>query len=205
MPSRASHATSFVPLGLIASIVAVSAVAWASDTLRRGLILNPSRVKEKLEVHRLLTAGWIHADVSHLAFNMLSLYLFADPSIRVLGEVKFLILYLSAVVIAFVPTTLRHMNEPRYNSLGASGAIAAVMFSAILVDPGMQLYLMYLPVPVPGLVYGIGYLAYSAWRGYQSKDNVNHSAHFAGAVYGAALTYLFEPGRVEHTIGGFFR
>jgi membrane associated rhomboid family serine protease len=188
----------------MASVVAVSALGWASDATKRALILDPFRVKEKGEIHRLLTAGWLHADLSHLAFNMFSLYMFAGPSAGVLGDLRFTILYVTAVVVAFVPTTIRRMNDRRYASLGASGAVAAVMFSAIALDPKMQLYLMYIPVPVPGVVFALGYLAYSAWRGHVGRDNVNHGAHFTGALYGALLTWIFEPARVERTIHAFF-
>jgi membrane associated rhomboid family serine protease len=92
------------------------------------------------------------------------------------------------------------MKKPEYTSLGASGAVAAVMFSAILLVPKLKLYVMFIPVPVPGLIYALGYLAYSVWHSYHAKDNVNHDAHFTGAAYGALLTYLFEPARVERTL-----
>lgn len=200
MPARVSQALSIAPIGIIASVVVVSLLAFASDSMRNALVLNPYRVKNKTEVHRLLTAGWLHADASHLGFNMLALYMFAEPSVRVLGDARFTALYVSAVIVGFIPTTLRHMNEPRYNSLGASGAVAAVTFSAILLDAKLKLYLMFIPIPVPGLVFAIGYLVYSAYRAQAAKDNINHGAHFTGALYGAALTYLFEPAAVEHTI-----
>jgi membrane associated rhomboid family serine protease len=157
-----------------------------------------------MEVHRLITAGWVHADISHLAFNMFALYLFGESAVRGLGVARFLALYVSAVVVAFIPTTLRYMKRPNYNSLGASGAIAAVMFSAILLDPKLKVYVMFIPVAVPGVLFAIGYLAYSAYRSHGATDNVNHDAHFAGALYGALLTYVFEPAQVERTIRSFF-
>lgn len=189
-----------VPLLVIASVVAVSVLAWVIPALKRALILNPYAVRHGGQVYRLLTAGWIHADATHLLFNMLTLYFFADQVAKVLGPARFLVLYFSAVVVAHVPTTLRRMNDPRYNSLGASGAVAAVIFSGILLFPEMKLSLFFLPIGVPGFVYGLGYLAYSAYSSHRARDGVNHDAHFAGAIYGALLTFAFEPERVTRAV-----
>lgn len=193
-----------VPVLLIASVVVVSLLSWLVAPLRRALILIPYRVRESGQVHRLLTAGWVHANITHLAFNMITLYFFAEQAMRVLGSTRFLVLYASSVIMAFVPSTLRQMRNPRYASLGASGAVAAVMFSAILLTPKMKLHPMFVPIPVPGLVFAAGYLAYSAWYAYRAGDNVNHGAHFAGAFYGSLLTYAFEPAQVERTLKGLW-
>ena len=193
-----------VHLILIATIVVVSIIGLTSESVKRALILNPYRVRHNGQVHRLFTAAWVHGDFSHLAFNMITLYFFANDVLRVLGPVRFLALYLSAVIMGFVPTTLRHMHEKDYNSLGASGAVAAVLFSAILLVPNLKLYLMFIPIPIPGIVFGLAYLAYSAWQSHNTRDGVNHDAHFAGAIYGAMLTFVLEPARVERTIRGFF-
>jgi membrane associated rhomboid family serine protease len=193
-----------VHLILIATIVIVSIIGMSSDSVKRALILNPYRVRHDGHVHRLLTAGWLHGDFAHLAFNMITLYFFANDVLRVLGPVRFLALYLSAVVMGFVPTTLRYMNKREYSSLGASGAVAAVIFSAILLVPKLKMYLMFVPIPVPGIVFALVYLVYSAWHSRTASDGVNHDAHFFGAVYGAMFTYAFEPARVERTIKSFF-
>jgi membrane associated rhomboid family serine protease len=188
------------PLVLIASVVVVTVLAWAVKPLAGALILDPYRVRHRLELHRLVTAGWLHADVPHLLFNMFTLHVFADPVVRALGEPLFLALYGTGVVAAHVPTTLRRMNQPGYRSLGASGAVSAVMFSAIALYPGLKLGLFGLPLPVPGPVYALGYLAYSAWSGWRGRDGINHDAHFAGAMYGAIFTYAIAPERVARTV-----
>jgi membrane associated rhomboid family serine protease len=189
-----------VPVLLIVSVVVVSVLASLSRAIKRALILHPYGIRTGFQVHRLLTAGWVHADASHLFFNMLSLYFFADDVVRALGAPRFLLLYASAVVVSFIPTTLRHMRDPRYASLGASGAVAAVMFSAVVLYPGLKLQLLFLPVPIPGVFYALGYLAYSAWHSYRGGDGINHDAHFTGALYGVLLTYALEPARVERTL-----
>lgn len=191
---------SSAPLLVIASVVVVSLLAWSWKRFRDATILRPHRVRERFEIHRLLTAGWLHADAMHLLFNMVTLYFFAGEVVRSLGTAVFLAMYVGAVVVAFVPTTLRHMTDPAYASLGASGAVAAVMFSAILLRPGVELYVAFVPVPVPAPLFAVGYLAYSAWSSYRARDGVNHDAHFAGALFGSAVTYALEPARVERTV-----
>src|SRR5262245_8770661 len=201
MPSLSSDALAIAIL--IASVAIVSILAWTSSTLKRALILSPFLVREHFAVYRLLTAGWVHSDATHLVFNMVTLYFFAGDVIRVLGAPLFFVLYVTAIVVSFLPSTLRHLRNPRYVTLGASGAVAAVMFSAVLLYPGLKLYLFFVPIPVPGLLYALAYLAYSAWHSYRSRDGINHDAHFYGAVYGAILTYAFEPSRVERTVRQF--
>jgi membrane associated rhomboid family serine protease len=193
-----------VPLTLIASVAAVTLLGWLFKPLQRAMILIPHQVREGFQIHRLLTAGWLHKDVTHLAFNMLSLYFFADPALRMLGVTRFLALYISAVIVAFIPTTLRYMGSPGYRSLGASGAVTAVMFSAILLNPKLQLHVMFLPMAVPGLVFAAGYLVYSLWHSYSAGDGIDHDAHLSGAVYGVLFTYAFEPTLVERTLKSLF-
>ena len=193
-----------VPMIIIASVVVVSVLAWIIKPLKYAFIMSPYLVVHRFHVHRLLTAGWLHADASHLLFNLLTLYFFGDQVVKALGPERFILLYVTAVVIAHVPTTIRHRNNPKYSSLGASGAVAAVIFSAILLTPGLKLSLLFLPIPIPGYAYAFGYLAYSAWSSYRARDGINHDAHFAGAIYGSLLTYALEPTRVARTISTFF-
>lgn len=188
---------------LIGSVLVISLWGWLFRPAQRALMLLPSRVARG-EVHRLLTAGWVHADVWHLAFNMLSLHFFAGQTVKVLGVPRFLVLYVTAVVAGYVPTTLRHLRNPAYASLGASGAVAAVMLAAVLLHPRLRITILFFPQPVPGLVFAIGYLVYSLWHSMSAGDGVNHDAHLSGALYGALLTWIFEPARVERTVRAFF-
>ena len=193
-----------VPMMVIASVAIVSILAWIIKPLKYALIFNPYLVVERFQVHRLLTAGWLHADAGHLIFNMLTLYFFSDQVLRALGAGRYVLLYVSAVVIAHIPTLIRRRKNPKYNSLGASGAVAAIMFSAILLFPNIKLSLLFLPIPIPGMVYALGYLAYSVVQSFRGKDGINHDAHFAGAIYGSLLTYAFEPDRVTRTLHQLF-
>jgi membrane associated rhomboid family serine protease len=181
---------------IILSVVAVSVAAFSNRALMDRLILVPVRVAKRREYQRLLTAGWVHGDAGHLIFNMLSLYFFADMVEHALGAMQFLLLYFSAVVVGFVPTVVRYKNQANYRSLGASGAVSAVIFSAIVMNPGLSMYLMFIPIPIPGWLFGIAYLAYSAYSARRGRDNINHDAHFTGAVYGVAATLVLAPALV---------
>jgi membrane associated rhomboid family serine protease len=190
---------------LVASVVVVSVIGWTSKGVRSAFVLWPYGVKRRKQFHRLLTAGWVHADAGHLFFNMLTLWFFAPSVMAVLGVPRFLILYVTAVVVAFIPTTLRFMNKENYSSLGASGATSAIVFSAIVSVPGIRVGLPFVPgLFLPGWLYGLGYLAYSAYHSWRSKDGINHDAHFSGAIFGALLTFVFEPARVQRTLQSLF-
>ena len=185
---------------LILSVLVVSLWGWIFKPAQRWMILIPYRVRHGGEVHRMFTAGWAHANLSHLFFNMLALYFFAGWTTQTLGTPRFLILYLTAVVAGFVPSTLFNLENPRFATLGASGAVAAVMFSGILLHPTRRLFLLFMPLPIPAVVFAAAYLAYSVWHSLDQGDGVNHDAHISGALYGSLLTYLFEPERVERSI-----
>ncbi len=184
---------------LMVSTAVVSLVAFMSDKVKRALLLIPHRTKRG-QWHRLLTAGWIHADMGHLITNMFVLFLFADRVVAAYGEMLFLALYVSAVVVAYVPTTLRYRNNPKYSSLGASGAVAAVMLAAVLLDPMRRVGMLFFPIRIPGVVFGVLYILYSVWHSAGSDDNINHDAHFSGAVYGIIATAVWAPDKLQKSI-----
>lgn len=189
-----------VPDLLILSVVVVSFWGWLFRPIQRALVLSPFLVRYRGEVYRMATAGWVHAGILHLVCNMFTLHFFAWQSMQILGVARFLFLYVSAVVVGFIPTTLRYQREPGYTSLGASGAVMAVVFSAILLHPKLKFYVLFIPTPVSGAMFAAAYLAYSIWHSLGSAERVNHEAHAAGAIYGALLSYLFEPTRVERAL-----
>lgn len=188
---------------LLGSIPVVTVLAWIAKPVHDALVLLPDRLKHG-QVHRIVTAAWLHADVGHLAVNVLSLYFFGDKVRRDLGDARFFALYGSAVVVAHVPTIIRFWNNRRMSFLGASGAVSAIIFSAIIFDPKMTIYLFFAPVPVPGWLFGILYLVYSAFMAWRSKDRINHDAHFTGAAYGALFTYLVERAHVTKVVQALF-
>lgn len=183
---------------LIAVTVGVSWLAFERPRLLDRLILWPPAVGRG-QVDRLLTHGFIHADWQHLLFNMITLFFFGRVAegviTSIIGPVGFLLFYLSAIVIAILPTFLRHRRDARYRSLGASGAVSAVLFATILLDPWM---LIFIPIPVPAILYGIGYVAYSWWMDRKGSDNTNHNAHLSGAIYGLLFMLLMDAGVARH-------
>lgn len=184
---------------LIAVTVLVSWQAFERPQLVQRLILWPPAIDRRKQFDRLLTHGFIHADWSHLLFNMLTLFFFGRVVEQVMtqfiGPVGFVLFYLSAIVVAILPTYLRHRHDPHYSSLGASGGVSAVLFASILLNPWM---LIFIPIPVPAFIYAIGYVAYSFWKDRQGGGNVNHSAHLSGAIYGVLFMLAMEPRVAGH-------
>ena len=184
-----------ITLLLIAGTGLVSWLAFNNARWMERLILWPPAIQRRHQYDRLVTHGFIHADFQHLLFNMITLYFFGRLIERFfsayIGEVGFLLFYLSALVVAILPTYLAHSNDAGYRSLGASGAVSAVLFAFILLQPWSMIYVFFLPLPA--IVYGVLYVGYSIWMDRQGRDNVNHSAHLWGAAYGVLFTLLLEP------------
>lgn len=142
---------------------------------------------------RMLSSGFLHVDYLHLGFNMYALYLFASPVLGTLGNVPFLILYFGSLLLGNVFTLFYHKKESYYSAVGASGAVSGIVYSAIVLYPEMTLYLFPLPIPIPGYLFGIGYLLYSMYGMKKQLGSVGHSAHLGGAVGGFFITILLYP------------
>lgn len=186
---------------LIGATVLVSWLAFNNAKLLERLILWPPAIARNNQFERLLTHGFIHADWQHLLFNMITLFFFGrfiEPFFsEYLGPVGFVLFYLSAIVVAILPTYLRHRNDANYRSLGASGGVSAVLFAFILVKPWSLIFIFFLPVPA--IVYGVAFVGYSFWADHKGGGNTNHNAHLSGAIYGVLFMLLMEP-----RVGGVF-
>lgn len=142
---------------------------------------------------RMLTSGFLHADYMHLGMNMYVLYMFGPSVIGELGELKFLLIYFGSLFIGNLLTLKYHKKELYYSAVGASGAVAGIIFSGILLHPGMQLSIFPIPISFPSYVFGVGYLLYSIYGMKKQLGNVGHSAHLGGAIGGYLLTLILNP------------
>ncbi|MFT5964845.1 MAG: membrane associated rhomboid family serine protease [Flavobacterium sp.] len=149
---------------------------------------------------RVLSSGFLHADIAHLAFNMITLYFFAPVVIAYMGEFLFVIVYFGSLITGSLLTILFHKDDYNYRAVGASGAVTGVLYSAILLRPDMMLGLFFI-IPIPAYLFGILYLLYSIYGMRAKNDNIGHTAHFGGAIGGYVITLITNPHLlVENTL-----
>lgn len=196
-----------VTLIIIAITALVSILCFTSRDLYDRLLFNASRVWHRKEWHRLFSYGLVHGGWGHLIFNMITLFCFGTVLeryfISIFGDIKGIILYVGLYVSAIAVSTLwdliKHRDDWGYNAVGASGAVSAILFASILFEPKMGIYIYLIPIPVPGYIFAPLYLLYCWWAARRNMDNIGHTAHFWGAVYGFLFPLTFDP-----TIFSFF-
>ena len=137
---------------------------------------------------RMFSSAFLHADIAHLAFNMLTLFFFAPVVMDYMGSLSFIIIYVGSLLFGSLLTLFFHKDDYNYRAIGASGAVTGVLYSAILLQPDMSLYLFFIPIPIPAYIFGIGYLLYSIYGMRSKNDNIGHTAHFGGAIGGYLIT-----------------
>jgi membrane associated rhomboid family serine protease len=183
----------------VASVIFVLTIAtswWAfsSDSAYANMILHPFSVYRGHKQYTVITSGFIHADLMHLFFNMLSYFFFAFQLEMYMGHWQFGVLYFVSLILSDLPTVYKHKNDEWYHSLGASGAVSAVIFGAILYDPLAPLGFMLIPgLQIPAVIYGAMYLFYCNYASKRAADNINHDAHMFGALSGLLITVVLHP------------
>ena len=185
---------------LMGVTVAASFYAWKKQSLFGTLMMNPYRINHQKQYYRFITSGFIHKDHVHLLLNMFSFYFFGlaiEEIFQVLfgplaGGIYFLALYVIAIVVSDLPTYLKHRNDPAYNSLGASGAVSAVIGAFIIFQP-LNLICIYIALCLPGFIMGALYIGFSYYQGRKGKDNINHDAHLYGALFGFLFCMVAYP------------
>lgn len=145
---------------------------------------------------RMISSGFLHADLGHLFFNMFTLYMFAPVVINYFGEASFFLIYMISLAFGSLLTLLMHKNDYNYRAIGASGAVTGIIYSAILLQPDMMLGLFYI-IPIPAYLFGIGYLLYSIYGMKAKNDNIGHTAHFGGAIGGYLITIIKQPSMLQ--------
>ena len=185
---------------IIAVTCIISFVAFSNHPLLENLLFYPYRMWRNKEWHRLISNGFVHADTSHLLFNMFALFSFGayiedsfESIFHVKGRVLYVLMYFGAIATADLWNLFTQKNNPDYRSLGASGGVSAVVFSFILLNPFGKLYLFFIPIGIPAFVFGPLYLLYCAYAAKRGGDNIGHTAHFTGSVFGFIFPILFEP------------
>ncbi|HCY00626.1 MAG TPA: rhomboid family intramembrane serine protease [Bacteroidales bacterium] len=190
-----------IPIIIITAIVSI--MSLNNRTLMEKLQFNPYNTYHKKQWYRLITHAFVHADYMHLFINMLVFLSFGIAVEKMFGELKligiisnptfhFVTLYLGGTIIASLTTLKKHKDNYYYNSVGASGAVSAVVFTSIFFQPLSNLYLMGI-IPIPAIIFGVFYLIYSHYMSRKSTDNINHDAHFIGAVFGFIYPLLIDP------------
>ena len=180
-----------ITLVIIIITCLVSIGGFSNQKIINDLIFYPPAVSQDNQWYRFISCGLIHADLMHLFFNMYGLYIFGEyvetAFISIFGKnggIIYLTMYVTALIACLLPTYKKHKGNFYYRSLGASGAVSAVIFSFILLFPLQKLGIIFLPIMIPGFIFGLIYLGLSYWAERRSKDNINHSAHIWGALYG---------------------
>ncbi len=190
-------------VALVVITVLISLAAFNDQRFTDKLILWPARMRKPDEYYRLVTSGFIHADWAHLFFNMFTMFFigrFVESAFMTFGITPWLyvLMYLAGIVVASLPSFYRNRDNPYYRSLGASGGVAAVLFSSVYFAPYSQIYIFF--IPMWNIVFAILYLVYSAYMSRKGSSTINHDAHFWGAVFGFLFTLLIEPTHGMHFI-----
>jgi membrane associated rhomboid family serine protease len=180
---------------------AISYFALNNPNLLEKLMFRPFNIKHNNEYWRWITGGFVHADLSHLIVNMLTFYFFSPYVLGVftalmndvvLGQVLFVLFYLSAIVMSGIYSYYKNKDNFSYSALGASGAIAALIFVYVILDP-FGMIALYFVIKVPTWLFGILYLVYEYVMSKKQYDNIGHDAHFFGAVYGILFIAILYP------------
>lgn len=183
-------------LAIIALTAIISFTSFNNHKAFYDLALRPYEVQRKKQYYRFITSGFVHNDFMHLLFNMLTLYFFGNVVEEgiygpLLGRFAFPAFYLLALIASDLPSYIKHRNDYNYSSIGASGAVSAVLFAYILVAPWsiMRVYF----IPMPAILFGVLYVAYCIYSGKRQADNINHDAHLWGGIFGFVFTGIIHP------------
>lgn len=189
-----------ITIAIIAVTVLVSILGLYNETLFSRFKFNPYDIKHSGQWYRFFTYGFLHAGYVHLFINMFVFYSFGqmvEKAFRYYFGPKyilyFLLLYVGALLLSVIPSFGKHKNDVFYSSVGASGAVSAILFSSIIIAPMQKIYLFFIPIGIPAILFGVFYIAYEYWMSRRAKDNIGHDAHLWGAILGLVYTIAMKP------------
>ena len=186
MASETPGALLLLATMLLASVLGL----FASPALLERCLFRPYWLLRNNEWSTLVTSAFVHADLPHLVFNAFTFWAFAFSLEASMGTPRFLALYAFGLLVSDLGTYYRHRRDPEYRTLGASGAILAVLFAAIVYTPTSSIFILPIPVPIPAPLFALGYLAYTYYASRQARGRVNHDAHLGGALAGIGFVVL---------------
>jgi membrane associated rhomboid family serine protease len=190
---------------IFATTIATSLIAlFGSPRLLERSLFRPYWFLRRRQYDTVIMSGFVHADLMHLLFNMLTFYFFGFQLERRLGTTSFVVLYVAGLLLSHLGTWYKHRNNPEYACLGASGAISAVLFAAILYFPYQSLMIIPIPIPIPAPLFAVLYLGYTYWASKNQTGRINHDAHLGGALTGLAFVALTDPGRYPDFFSALF-
>ena len=191
---------------IILATAAISILCFYGTLNIHAWLFNAWQVWHQKQWHRMLSYGMVHSGWGHLIFNMLTLYFFG-PVVEqyftaafgaTTGPALFAFLYISAIAVSTIGDLIKYKDDWNYNAVGASGAVSAILFASILFEPRMGIYIFMIPIPIPGYIFAPIYLAYCWYMAKRNLDNIGHTAHFWGAVYGLLFPLVCNPSIFRH-------
>ncbi|HNW75451.1 MAG TPA: rhomboid family intramembrane serine protease [Bacteroidales bacterium] len=190
----------YVTISLIVITILISVLGFSQKDIISKCQFNAYDIRHSGQWYRFLTYGFFHEGWIHLLINMIVLYSFGEMAekgylyyFRSQYVLFYLLLYFGAMIISVIPAFFKHRNDVFYNALGSSGAVSAIVFASILLKPDMKIYLFFIPVGIPCIAFGLGYLVYEFIMSRRGKDHIAHDAHFWGAIFGIVFTLACKP------------
>jgi membrane associated rhomboid family serine protease len=189
-----------ITLAIVVVTVLISIRGFSHQQVIDDLIFYPPAIDSRKQYFRFISHGFIHADFIHLAFNMFAFYSFGQAVEEIfglqclfggMGKLFFILLYFSSLVMASLPDFFKYRESYHFRSLGASGAVSAIVFSSIVLLPQIPIRILFIPIDIPGYIFGLIFLLFSAYLDKKGGGNINHGAHFWGAAYGVVFTIVF--------------
>ena len=184
-----------VLLIIIAATAIISYIAFNNHALFEKYKFNVGSILRDKEYIRLLSAGFLHADLMHLLFNMMTLYFFGPIVIEAFGAIGFIVVYFGSILLGNIFSLYLYKSQSWYSAIGASGGVSGILFASIAMIPDLGIYFFFIPIPIPGYIFGFLYFAYSVYMMLNPKqnDNIGHAAHLGGAFFGLIFAVALQP------------